>query len=326
MTTLLVASAGGHIAELHALLPRLPVDGNRAWVTFDTPQTRDLLGNELVAYALFAGSRDARGTLKDALFARRVFARSTITSVISTGSSIAAAFFLHARARGIPCHYIDSATRVNGPSLTGRLVQFLPGVHLYTQNADWASGRWVFAGSVFDDFEVKMGSTPVQTNKVVVSLGTRQEYSFRRLVERLAPMLKHADVYWQIAPSDADGLGIANHGLSATSELEAIMREADLVITHAGVGSASTALKQGRRSVLIPRRQEFAEHVDDHQVDLGRVLSRKGLAVVREAEEVSEADLQEAAAALVITRQDKDLFPLTEPRERAMRRRDVRHD
>src|ERR1035437_1728919 len=178
MTTLLVASSGGHVAELHALLPRLPVGSDRRWVTFDTPQTRDLLRDEVVTYAPFAGTRDAMGALRDLAFARRVFATSGITSVISTGASIAAAFFPHARARRIPCHYIESATRVGGPSLTGRLVQTLPGVHLYTQSAEWASSRWVFGGSVFDDFEVTRTSTPVQVNKVVVSLGTQQQYGF----------------------------------------------------------------------------------------------------------------------------------------------------
>ncbi|MCW2960214.1 MAG: glycosyltransferase 28 domain protein, partial [Thermoleophilia bacterium] len=42
MTLLFVASTGGHLAELHALAPRLGATEHDTWVTFDTPQSRAL--------------------------------------------------------------------------------------------------------------------------------------------------------------------------------------------------------------------------------------------------------------------------------------------
>src|SRR6185437_6952180 len=50
--------------------------------------------------------------------ARRVLRGGRFTRVVSTGASVAASFFLPALRSGVPCHYIESATRTVGPSLT----------------------------------------------------------------------------------------------------------------------------------------------------------------------------------------------------------------
>ena len=42
--TMLVASTGGHLAQMFKLAPRIEPDpARRVWVTFDTPQSRSLL-------------------------------------------------------------------------------------------------------------------------------------------------------------------------------------------------------------------------------------------------------------------------------------------
>ena len=68
------------------------------------------------------------------------------------------------------------------------------------------------------------------------------------------------------------------------------------MIAHAGVGSALGALEEGRSPVLVPRRAAHGEHVDDHQEQIAGELERRGLAVSAEADELSYAHLQAAAA------------------------------
>ena len=53
------------------------------------------------------------------------------------------------------------------------------------------------------------------------------------------------------------------------------IRDARVVVTHAGVGSAMVSLANGKRPVVVPRRKSFAEAVDDHQLQLGRRLARR---------------------------------------------------
>ena len=85
--------------------------------------------------------------------------------------------------------------------------------------------------------------------------------------------------------------------------LTARMRAAEVVITQAGVGSAVTAIRAGKKPVLLPRLARFGEHVDDHQLQLAERLAEIGLAVVwtpdaRVERVIAQAPPQHAASAL----------------------------
>lgn len=56
------------------------------------------------------------------------------------------------------------------------------------------------------------------------------------------------------------------------AELLARMREADVVVTHAGSGTVRDALVLGHRPVVVPRRAKLGEHVNDHQLELVAAL------------------------------------------------------
>lgn len=56
------------------------------------------------------------------------------------------------------------------------------------------------------------------------------------------------------------------------------MREARVVISHAGVGSIILARRCGKVPIIVPRRLYLDEAVDDHQLLLARRLHERGLA------------------------------------------------
>ena len=97
------------------------------------------------------------------------------------------------------------------------------------------------------------------------------------------------------------------------TELRQAMREADVVVSHAGVGSALAAMQAGRRALYVPRRRAHGEHVDDHQVAMARELESRDLVVAREAAEVTFADLETAAAWSVRSSSRVQPFRLTTP-------------
>lgn len=67
-------------------------------------------------------------------------------------------------------------------------------------------------------------------------------------------------------------------------------READTVITHAGVGSVICASREGHVPLVVPRRHDLGEHVDDHQVELTRALAQRGSVVaVWDVDKLAEA-------------------------------------
>jgi UDP-N-acetylglucosamine--N-acetylmuramyl-(pentapeptide) pyrophosphoryl-undecaprenol N-acetylglucosamine transferase len=64
-----------------------------------------------------------------------------------------------------------------------------------------------------------------------------------------------------------------------------------VVVCHAGVGLLLTAFTSGRSPLVVPRRLELGEAVDDHQAQLARVLSARGLARTIDPTQLTRAEL-----------------------------------
>ena len=75
-----------------------------------------------------------------------------------------------------------------------------------------------------------------------------------------------------------------------------LLKEADLVITHGGVGTILSTLKYEKKIIAVPRLKKYGEHENDHQIQiveeftkLGYILSSKGLNNLdKKLEEVKE--------------------------------------
>jgi hypothetical protein len=293
VSTLLVAATGGHLSQLVRLEPRLGLGEEPTWVTFDTPQSRELLADRRVVHAAYTRPRDYRAVARNVPLAVRLLRRERIERVISTGSGIALSFLPQAALLRREAHYVESAARAEGPSVTGRALARVPGVRLHTQYPGWAHGRWHYAGSVFDAYE-HVPAEPPRDRPLRVALSVGTLFPFPRLVDGLDA----------VVPADAERLAWQTGETIPPAELRAAFREADVVVVHSGVGAALEALDAGRRPLLVPRRKAHGEHVDDHQLQIARELERRGLAVVREADELRAEDLLEAAAGTVAARPD----------------------
>lgn len=296
MTALLVAAAGGHLQQLQALQSRIAGAEDAVWVTFDTVQARSMLEGCEVRWAAYPRPHSVLTNARNAVLARKVLKERSFDLTVSTGSSIAVSFLPLAAAMGIPCHYIESATRVEGPSTTGRILERVPGVSLHCQYESWATRRWHHGGSIFDGY-APTEPAPAAVRKVVVSVGTAKGFGFRALLERaLSVIPPEAEVTWQTGPTDVTGLPIEATEALPSGRFAELLAEADVVITHAGTGSSLAAMAAGRCPILVPRRASEGEHVDDHQRQIATELERRGLALHREVDRLSEADLREAAS------------------------------
>ena len=277
------------------LRPRLTgLADDVTWVTWDTPYTRSLLEGESHIFIRETAPRDLLGAAVNIIQAQRTLAKGEWLSVVSTGALVAVPFLAVARAHGIGSHFIESTARVDQPSMTARLLEHTPGVHRYSQYQECYPDRrgsgWVYRGSVFDSFAAdESRDGPVR--RVVVTVGTNR-FDFRRLVERvLAIVPPGVEVVWQTGWTDTSGLGIDAHVLMASEELSAAMRASDLVIAHAGAGSAISAMRAGHRPVLVPRQARHGEHVDDHQVQIAAELGSQGLATPLRVEDLTWEEL-----------------------------------
>ena len=75
-------------------------------------------------------------------------------------------------------------------------------------------------------------------------------------------------------------------------QMKTLMTDADVVITHGGPSSFIEAMAMGKVPVVVPRRGDLNEHVNDHQVDFVRVVAE------RQGDIVPVYDVAELAPAI----------------------------
>jgi UDP-N-acetylglucosamine--N-acetylmuramyl-(pentapeptide) pyrophosphoryl-undecaprenol N-acetylglucosamine transferase len=326
MKVMFVSSTGGHLSELLHWAERLdPAPDSSVWVTHERTNFAQIYQAHPHAEVHFVRpveSRQAGVALAMLPAARRLIAATKPDVIVSTGAAVAVPFAFAARMAGVPFHYVESAARFHGPSLTGKLVRRVHPRTLWSQ-ADPPWPGWRAAGSVFDGFRPVDGDGPnAPIGCVVVALGTQAYFGFRSAVESVARAVEtlspRPQVLWQVGGTDVTGLDVAHAdeivrtARSHVPEQELIeaMSAADVVITHAGVGLATLALDCGHVPVLVPRRVARGEHTDDHQGELAEFLDVRGLGVAVEAPDLEEKTLLRARTMGVQRRPDAELSRL----------------
>lgn len=294
---LFVASTGGHLAELLRLSGEFEASPDSLWLTFDTEQSRSLLSGRRVAFLPYVHPRDYRAVLRTAVLSRDVFKNEHFDVAVSTGAAVVLGVFPLARLSGVQCVYIESASRLEGPSLTGKILDALRLAKLYTQYAEWANKRWEFRPSVLAGFRpIDKEQAPTNPLRIFVTLGTIKPYRFDAVVDAvLRTGLAGTTTTWQVGATTRSDLPGRVFAETSASEFESLARDADVVISHAGVGTLLNLLELGVYPVVVPRRRSRHEHVDDHQTQIGRLVSRLGIGRVSEADDLQATDLHNAA-------------------------------
>lgn len=298
--TLLVASAGGHLDELMIHVRRLGIDTSTAvWVTSRTPQTESLLREQEVIWLPRVGSGEISKAIRGVPSALRIQHRLKPELVVSTGALFSTPHLLAASLAGCETWFIDSATRVAGPSSTGRFAQRFTRAKLYTQSTGWDDPRWTPVPSVFEAFETRTRLDATERirslDRATVSLGS-ELWPFRRAVEHIIRLLPEAEITWQVGVTEFQRGGSLLQQWLPADRLRSAVADSDVVVMHAGVGSVLMALGEGKVPVILPRRQSHQEMVDDHQTEIAALLADRGLAVSVDPDDLTLEHLRRAAS------------------------------
>ena len=114
---------------------------------------------------------------------------------------------------------------------------------------------------------------------ILVMLGT-QNNSFHRLLEEIDKLINQGvikdKVIVQSGHTKYSSKNMEIIDFMSQEELEKLQSEADLIITHGGVGSIISSLKMGKKVIAVPRLHEYHEHVNDHQKEIVETFDKKG--------------------------------------------------
>ena len=114
---------------------------------------------------------------------------------------------------------------------------------------------------------------------ILVILGT-QDKDFSRLLLAVEKQIKTGNINEKVVVQagqtkfQSDYMEVFDF-LSAP-EFDSLMREADLIITHGGVGSILGAIKYGKRVIAAARLAKYDEHHNDHQKQIINEFVKKG--------------------------------------------------
>lgn len=113
--------------------------------------------------------------------------------------------------------------------------------------------------------------------KILVLVGTIQLPFTRMLteIENYFIQFPNIEIDAQIGHTAFESSFIKTSDFIKFDELQKLYIDADLIITHAGVGSIMQGLKLNKKMIVCARYSELGEHVDNHQLEILKNFSSK---------------------------------------------------
>lgn len=113
---------------------------------------------------------------------------------------------------------------------------------------------------------------------IFVTVGTHEQ-PFNRLIKKVDDLVAHGNIKEKVIIQTGFSTYNANHceahKMMSFDEMQQALKDARIVITHGGPSSFIEALQFGKVPIVVPRRQEYNEHVNDHQVDFTKLIEKR---------------------------------------------------
>ncbi len=106
---------------------------------------------------------------------------------------------------------------------------------------------------------------------ILVTLGT-QDKQFKRLLDDIQKEIDAGNikdkVIVQAGYTKYNSKDMEIFDLVDRDKFNDLINKCDLLITHGGVGSILTGLKNNKKVIVCPRLSKYKEHINDHQVQI----------------------------------------------------------
>lgn len=114
---------------------------------------------------------------------------------------------------------------------------------------------------------------------ILVLLGT-QKNNFNRLLEEIEKCINNNIIQEEVVVQAGYTVFNSNKmkvlDFISQKELNNLLNQANLIITHGGVGSIINSIKLEKKVIAIPRLAKFGEHVNDHQIQIVEKFNSEG--------------------------------------------------
>ena len=137
---------------------------------------------------------------------------------------------------------------------------------------------------------------------IFVTVGTQLPFDrLVRAVDKWASKAAKFDVFAQTGESKYAPSTISSSNYLGVNEFDRKVGSAELLISHAGMGSIITAMEMSKPIVIMPREAKFGEHRNDHQLATVNKFRKLSNVFVAESEEHLAQAIDAALSANDIT-------------------------
>ena len=112
---------------------------------------------------------------------------------------------------------------------------------------------------------------------VLVLVGT-QKQDFSRIFKEIekSELLKDEKIIAQSGYTKYDSKRIEMIPFMKREKLIELVKNADYIICHGGVGTIFDSLYEKKRILAVPRLEKYKEHINDHQIEVCKKLAEEG--------------------------------------------------
>lgn len=293
---LVIASAGGHLTQAMcavADIDNIYLVSNKKNITSDSiVESFKIIDTQTNIFIHFINF----------FFAIYVLLKVKPKSIFSTGGPIVLPFVVLCRLIGKKVVFLDTLSRVNELSNTGK---FIHRNRLVTKMfVQWRrmslQHQIPYIGKTFDILNTKdyiYETLPVPEKPIIfVTVGTNQ-YDFDRLFTMLSKLtLYHSDKVEWIIQAAHNKLKVAPKSgkvvsLVSRDEMQSYVQNASVVISHCGIGSINLMLSYQKRVFFIPRLSKYKEFSDDHQLQIANEIGNDLFTIIHESEVLPDLTL-----------------------------------
>lgn len=114
---------------------------------------------------------------------------------------------------------------------------------------------------------------------IFVTLGT-QDKPFERLLASIEEQIEKGNIIEEVVVQagytkfSTEKMQVFD--LVDREEFVRLVNECNILITHGGVGSILTGLKNNKKVIACPRLYKYGEHMNDHQMQIVSVFAKEG--------------------------------------------------
>lgn len=114
---------------------------------------------------------------------------------------------------------------------------------------------------------------------ILVTLGT-QDKEFPRLIQAVEKQIELGNIKEEVIVQagstkyESDKMKIVDY--IPIKEFSNLLEKANFIITHAGVGSIIEGIKNNKKVIVVARKKEYGEHVNNHQEQILENFGEQG--------------------------------------------------